>query len=71
LGAVFAELLHLVVFEDTKGFAGEVGAVDVGGVEDVAEFVAGEAIEVDIVGINFGVENSAIYGFWADEGAIA
>jgi len=56
LGAVFAVLFDFVVFEDAEGFAGEVGAVDVGGVEDVAEFVAGEAVEVGVVGVEFGAE---------------
>ncbi|WP_197064825.1 hypothetical protein [Leptolyngbya sp. KIOST-1] len=56
MGAVFAELFDVVVFEAAEGFAGEIGAVDVSGVEDVAEFVAGEAIEVGVVGIEFGAE---------------
>ena len=56
MGAVFAELFDFVVLEDAEGFAGEVGAVDVGGVEDVAEFVAGEAVEVGVVGVEFGAE---------------
>ncbi len=56
MGAVFAELFDFVVFENAEGFAGEVGTVDVGGVEDVAEFVAGEAVEVGVVGVEFGAE---------------
>jgi hypothetical protein len=45
LGAVVAVVFDVVIFEDAEGFGGVVGAVGVGGVEDVAEFVAGEAVE--------------------------
>lgn len=44
-GAVFAELAGFVVFEDAEGFGGVVVAVDVGGVENVAHLVAGQAVE--------------------------
>ena len=69
MGAVFAELFDFVVFEDAEGFAGEVGAVDVGGVEDVAEFVAGEAVEVGVVGVEFGAEVGT--AFWVPDEGVA
>jgi len=53
-GAVFAEALVLFVFEDAERLAGEVGAVDVLGVEDVAELVAGQAVELRVVGVELG-----------------
>ena len=62
LGAVFAVFCGFVVFEDAEGFAGEVASVDIGGVEDVAEFVAGQAIEICIVGVEFGAEGGATFG---------
>lgn len=62
MGAVFAVFFGFVVFEDAEGFAGEVASVDVGGIEDVAEFVAGEAVEIGVVGIEFGAEDGTSIG---------
>jgi hypothetical protein len=58
LGAVFAELLYFVIFENAEGFAGEVWTIDIGRVEDVAEFVAVKAIEVSIVSIEFSLNEA-------------
>jgi len=51
LGAVFAVEAVFLFFEEAEGFAGEVVAVDVLGVEDVAEFLLGEAVEFGVVGV--------------------
>ena len=40
-----------VSLEDAEGLAGEVGAVDVLGGEDVAQFVAGQAVEQGVVSV--------------------
>ena len=42
-GAVFAEFAFFR-FQDAEGFTGEIGAVDIFRVEDIAEFIEGEAI---------------------------
>jgi hypothetical protein len=52
-GAVFAEGGFLVPFEAGEGDGRVVGAVGVGGGEDVTELVAGQAVEAGIVGIQF------------------
>ena len=70
LGAVFAVFFGFVVFEDAEGFAGEVTSVDVGGIEDVAEFVAGQAIEIGVVGVKFGSESGTTIGV-PDKGCAA
>jgi acetyltransferase-like isoleucine patch superfamily enzyme len=59
LGAVFAVGFDFFFFEDAEGFAGEVGAVDVGGVEDVAQFVAGEAVEAVAYRMILGMDGTA------------
>lgn len=66
-GWVWAIFFEFVVAEDAEGFAGEVGAVEVGGVEDVTQFVAGEAVEFGVVGIKFGADLGASV-FVPDEG---
>ena len=53
-GAVFAVEAGFFFLEDAEGFAGEFFAVDVLGVEDVAEFFFGEAIELGAVGVELG-----------------
>ena len=60
MGAVFAVFLEVFVFQDAEGFGGVVGAHDVGGVEDVAEVIAGEAVEAGVVGVEFGSELGAL-----------
>lgn len=62
LGAVVAVVFDVVVFEDAEGFGGVVGAVGVGGVEDVAEFVAGESVEAGETGVEFCAELGAAVG---------
>ena len=59
MGAVFAVFFDFVVFQDAEGFAGEVVAVDVGGVEDVAQLVAIEAVEFGVVGVELGADDGA------------
>ena len=51
LGAVLAEFLEFIVLEDAEGLRGIVGAEQVGGIEDVAEVVAGEAIGAGVPGV--------------------
>ena len=62
LGAEVAVEAEVVVFEAAEGFAGVVGAVGVGGVEDVAQFVAGEAIEAGVVRVEFRAEQCPAVG---------
>ena len=61
-GAVFAEVAEFAAFEDGEGFGGVVGAFDVGGVEDVVEFLAGEVVFHGDGGIDFGAELGAALG---------
>jgi len=58
-GAVFVIEAGFFVFEDAGGLAGEVFAVDVFGIEDVAELFLGEAIELGVIGVKLGTENGA------------
>lgn len=53
-GTVLAELPHLVVLEHAEGFGWVVRAHHLGGVEDVAQLVAREAIGTCVPGIEFG-----------------
>lgn len=46
LGAVFPELAGFVVLEDTDGFVDAAGAAHFLGVEDVAQILCGEPVEV-------------------------
>ena len=43
-GAVFAELLFFLAFEDAEGSAGEIGAINILGIEDITKFVTGKVI---------------------------
>ena len=56
MGAVFAEFLELIFLEHTEGFAGVVGPHQISGVEDVAQLITGEAVEMGVVGIEFCAE---------------
>src|SRR5579883_2541774 len=58
-GAVFAVTGDLVLLQHAEGFAGKVGAIDAGWVEDVAEVALIEAVELRVVGVKFGAEDSA------------
>ena len=70
LRAVLPELTDLVVLEHPKGFAGVIGAHQVGGIQDVAQFFAGEAVEVGVVGVEFGSEQGAAFGIEAERWAV-
>jgi len=50
-GAVFAVLLLFFFFEDAEGFAGEIGTIDILRIEDVTEFITGEAIKLGVISI--------------------
>jgi len=67
LGAVFSIFFDFVVFEDSEGFAGEVWAIDIGGIEDIAQFVTGESVKFGVFGIEFGAEDCSSV-FVPDEG---
>ncbi len=54
--------LEFFLLEDAEGFGRVVGAFHVGGVEDVAELVAGEPIEVRVVGVELGAEDTTAFG---------
>jgi len=62
LRAVLAKQADLIVLEHSEGFAGVVGAHQVGWVEDIAQFVYGEAVEVCVVGVEFGSEQRSAFG---------
>jgi len=49
----------LLLLQHPERLAREIGAVHVFGVEDVAQFIAGEAVEFGIVGVEFGAEKGA------------
>ena len=42
---------------DPKSFAGEIGAIDIFRIEDVAKFVASEALEFGVISNQFGPED--------------
>ena len=67
LRAVLAELADFIVLEHAEGFAGVVGAHKAGWVKDIAQFVSSEAVEVGIVGVEFGSELGSAFWF-EDEG---
>ncbi len=67
LGAVLAELAEFVVYEHAEGFAAVIGAHQVGGIEDVAQYISSETVEVGVVGVEFGSEQGAALGI-EDEG---
>ena len=66
MGAVLAELAEFVCFEHAERFAGVIGAHQVGWVEDGAQFVAAEAVEVGVIGVEFGSEQGAAFGIEAE-----
>ncbi len=70
LGAVFAELVEFGALEHAEGFAGVIGAHQVGGVEDIAQFVTAEAVEVGVGGVEFGSEQGAAFGIEAEGWAV-
>jgi hypothetical protein len=70
LGAVLAKLAYLIVLEHAEGFAGVIGTHQVGWVEDVAQFVSGEAVKVGVVGVEFGSEQCAAFGIKAEGWAV-
>jgi len=60
LGAVLTELLDLTLFQHTEGLAREVFAEDVFGVEDVAQLVARQAIQVRVVCVELGANCKSV-----------
>src|SRR5207248_3054899 len=55
-GAVFTVFGDFVLFQDAEGFGGECGTVDVGGIKNIAELIAGQAIELSNLGIELRTE---------------
>ena len=53
---MWADFLFL---EDAEGFRGVVGALHVGGVEDVAQLVAGQAVGAGVEGVEIGAQVGA------------
>ena len=68
--AVLAKLAQLLVFEHAEGLAGVVGAQHVGGVEDVAQLVAGQAVEAGVIGVELGEQLGAALGVEGEGGAV-
>jgi len=58
-GAVLAERAHLLVLQHAERLPGEIGAVHVLGVQNVAQLVARQAVQPRINGIQFGAEDGA------------
>lgn len=58
-GAVFAVLADFLFLQDAEGFGGVIGALHVGGVEDVAQLVAGQAVGAGVEGVEIGAQLSA------------
>src|SRR5206468_12005789 len=54
--AVLPKLPKLFLLQHTKGLRGKVRPIDVGRVENVAQFVAAEAVEVGVDSIEFGTK---------------
>ena len=61
MGAVFAVLANFLFLEYTEGFRGIVGALHVGGVEDVAQLVAGQAVGASVEGIEISTQVGAAF----------
>ena len=59
-GTVFTVLPDLLRLQHAEGFRREVGAVDVGRVEDVTKLVARQAIEASVCGVEFGSKLGAM-----------
>ena len=60
--AVLAKVAQLFVFKHAEGLAGVVVAQHVGGVEDVAQFVAGQAVEAGVISVELGAQLGAALG---------
>ena len=56
---VLSKLLDLLLFKHTECLAKEIFAVDFFGIQNIAQFVAGETVETGVVGVQFGAELSA------------
>src|SRR6266508_4703080 len=54
--SILAELFDLFLLEHAEGLAGEVRPVNVGRVEDVAQLVAGQAVELRDARVEFGAD---------------
>ena len=61
MGAVFAVLADFLFLEYTEGFRGIVGALHVGGVEDVAQLVAGQAVGASVEGVEISAQVGAAF----------
>jgi hypothetical protein len=70
LRAVLPELTDLVVLEHPEGFAGVIGAQQVGGIQDVAQLIPVEAVEVGVVGVEFGSMQGAAFGIEGEGWAV-
>jgi hypothetical protein len=70
LGAVLAELADLVVLEHAEGFAGVIGAHYIGWIEDVAQLIATEAVELGVEGVEFGPQQGSAFGIEAEGWAV-
>jgi hypothetical protein len=58
-GAVLAKGAQFVGLEHAEGLGGAVPTHHVGGVEDIAQLVAGEAVEAGVVGVELGAQLQA------------
>ncbi len=54
LGSVFAKITFIIVLEDAEGLRWVVRPHNLGRVEDIAQFVAGETVEAGVAGIQLG-----------------
>ena len=58
-GSVLAELSYFLFFQNPEGFAGEVVAVDISRIKDVAEFLLGQSVESGVVSVKFSSEKGS------------
>jgi hypothetical protein len=70
LRAVLPELTDLVVLEHAEGFTGVIGTQQVGGIQDVAQLIPVEAVEVGVVGVEFGSKQGAAFGIEGEGWAV-
>jgi hypothetical protein len=63
-------LTDLVGLEHPEGFTVVIGPHQVGGFEDVAQFVAAEAVEVGVVGVEVGSQQGAAFGIEGEGWAV-
>ena len=56
LSAVLAVFLDLALLQHAEGLAREVLPEDIFGIEDIAQFIAREAIQVRVVGVELGAQ---------------